>query len=73
MTALLMLAIAIGERRELDVLTKSRILSAFRKIPDQIREFLSDTTRAEKLAGELAKYDHCFFLGRYYQFPIALE
>lgn len=72
-TALLMLAIALGERRDLDVLTKSRILKAFKNIPEQIRSITSDTKTIEKIAGELSEYDHCFFLGRYYQAPIALE
>lgn len=72
-TALLMLAIALGERRDLDVLTKSRILKAFKNIPEQIRSITSDTKTIEKIAAELSEYDHCFFLGRYYQAPIALE
>lgn len=72
-TALLMLAIALGERRDLDVLTKSRILKAFRVIPEQIRSITADTKNIEKIAAELSAYDHCFFLGRYYQAPIALE
>lgn len=72
-TALLMMALAIGERKELDVLTKSRILKAFRKIPEHIRSIVSDTSKIKILADTLAGYEHCFFLGRYYQAPIALE
>ncbi len=72
-TALLMMAIALGERKHLDVLTKSRILKAFRQIPDHIRTILSDVSKIQTIADELSRYDHCFFLGRYYQSPIALE
>ncbi len=72
-TVLLMMAIALGERKELDVLTKSRILKAFRLIPDQIRTIIADTTNIKELADKLSTYDHCFFLGRYYQAPIACE
>lgn len=72
-TALLMMALAIGERKELDVLTKSRILKAFRKIPENIRAIVSNTAKIKTLADTLAQYEHCFFLGRYYQAPIALE
>lgn len=72
-SALLMIAIAIGERKDLDVLTKSRILKAFRLIPDQIRLILADTTNIMHLAETLSTYDHCFFLWRYYQYPIACE
>ncbi|MBP6921556.1 glutamine--fructose-6-phosphate transaminase (isomerizing) [Candidatus Gracilibacteria bacterium] len=72
-TALLMMAIALGERKELDVLTKSRILKAFRLIPDQIRTIISNTDKIKELAEKIATYDHCFFLGRYYQHAIACE
>ncbi len=72
-TALLMMAIAIGERKNLDVLAKSRILKAFRKIPEQMKTILSDVTKIQDIAHQLANFEHCFFLGRYYQSPIALE
>lgn len=72
-TALLMMALAIGERKELDVLTKSRILKAFRLIPDHIRTIIADTAKIRDLAEKLSTYHHCFFLGRYYQSPIACE
>jgi glucosamine--fructose-6-phosphate aminotransferase (isomerizing) len=72
-TALLMMAIALGERKNLDVLAKSRILKAFRQIPEQMRTILNDITKIREIAEKLASYDHCFFLGRYYQSPIALE
>ena len=62
MTALLMLAIAFGERKNLDVLAKSRILKAFRQIPDQIRTVLSDRWTIQKIGEKLAEYEHCFFL-----------
>lgn len=72
-TVLLMMAIAIGERKNLDVLEKSRLLKAFKEIPDHIRSILADITHIQEIANNLAQYDHCFFLGRYYQSPIALE
>lgn len=51
-------------RREkgLDVLTKSGILKAFRKIPDSIRLMVSDISKIKTLADTLAEYNHCFFL-----------
>lgn len=72
-TALLMMALALWERKELDVLTKSRILKAFRLIPDQIRSIIKNTENIKLLAEKISTYDHCFFLGRYYQHPIACE
>lgn len=55
------------------MLTKSRILKSFRAIPDQIRGILSDTSTIKNLADKISTYEHCFFLGRYYQSPIACE
>jgi len=68
-----MLAIALGERKNLDVLAKSRILKAFRQTPEHIRTILSEIETIRRIGEKLAEYDHCFFLGRYYQFPIAQE
>ena len=68
-----MMALAIGERRNLDVLTKQRYLNHFKKVPDQIEKMLADTKDCQKVAKHLAKHDHVFFLGRYYQLPIAHE
>lgn len=67
------MAIALGERKHLDVLTKSRILKAFRQIPEHIRSILGNVSKIQEIAEELSRFDHCFFLGRYYQSPIALE
>ena len=55
-----MLAIALGERRDLDVLTKSRILKSFRNIPEQIRHITSDTSNIQTIASSLSQYDHRF-------------
>lgn len=68
-----MMALAIGERKHLDVLSKSRYMKYFAKIPSQIEAILSDTSSCEKVAEKLSKFDHVFFLGRYYQLPIAHE
>lgn len=73
MTVLLMIAIAIGERKTLDVLTKSRILRSFKLIPDQIRTILSETNTIKWIAKMLSWFDNCFFIWRYYQYPIACE
>jgi len=72
-TVLFMMALALGERKHLDVLSKQRYMRYFQKIPSQIQELLSDTTDCKKVAKQLSKYKHAFFLGRYYQLPIAHE
>lgn len=73
MTALFMLALAIGERKHLDVLSKTRYMKEFGKIPEMIEKMLKDTKSIQKVAEALSKYQHVFFLGRYYQLPIAFE
>ena len=61
-TVLFMMALAIGERKSLDVLTKQRYLNHFKKIPSQIETMLADTTECKKIAKQLSKHDHVFFL-----------
>ncbi len=65
-TALTVLADAIedGERREL--------LGALRDLPDHVQSILDDS-EAEKIAAEYEEANAYFFIGRGYNYPVALE
>ena len=65
-TALTVLADAIedGERREL--------LGALRDLPDHVQSILDDS-EAEKIAAEYEDANAYFFIGRGYNYPVALE
>ncbi|MEA3305043.1 MAG: SIS domain-containing protein, partial [Patescibacteria group bacterium] len=73
MSALFMISLLIGDHKNLSVIDKRQYIEAFGKLRNQIQEVLDNEDAIKHLAAELKDYDHTFFLGRYYQVPIAYE
>ncbi len=48
------------------------VIRALRDVPDQVQTVL-DTSQATEIAAEYAESDAFFFIGRGYQYPVALE
>ena len=74
LTALLLLALAIGQTKKIlphEEITK--ILSTLKHLPELIEEVLRLNKKIALLAQKLVKQKHLFFLGRGTGFPIALE
>lgn len=72
-TVLTLFALLMGRIRMLPNQRAMQILRALEKIPEQIESILQQDDRIKEIA---AKYAHCedfFFLGRQYNFPVALE
>jgi len=68
-----LMALNLGRRRFMSVPLMARYLEALQAIPDQIGEVL---TQSEQIKDMVAKYvdrNNWLFLGRGYNFPIALE
>lgn len=51
----------------------SDYVEQLKRLPDQVEEILSDTTAIQKIAGDLAHSSSFFFLGRGFDFAVALE
>ena len=72
-TVLILLSLLMGRIRMLPNTRAMKILKALEQVPDQIASILAQNDAVKKLA---EKYAHCedfFFLGRQYNFPVALE
>ena len=72
-TVLILLSLLMGRIRMLPNTRAMKILKALEQVPDQIASILAQNDAIKKLA---EKYAHCedfFFLGRQYNFPVALE
>lgn len=54
-------------------LTNHALLQELEEIPEKIKTILSRSTELEKLAGKYKNYDNFLFLGRRYNYPVALE
>jgi len=73
MVALALFTLYLGRRRHLSVLQGREIVHALQKLPDQVAQVLelSDSLRALAMAYSDAR--NFLYLGRGYQFPVALE
>jgi len=63
----------LGRQREMSLVMGQRIAKEISKIPDLVKEVLKEAPNIEKLAKKYKDYNNFLFLGRKYNFPIALE
>lgn len=72
-TVLTLLALLMGRIRMLSAPRGSQLLRALEAIPDQLRSILEQNERIRQIALKYAPAEDFFFIGRQYQFPVALE
>jgi glucosamine--fructose-6-phosphate aminotransferase (isomerizing) len=63
----------LGRQRDMSLVMGQRIAREILKIPDLVKEVLKEAPEIEKLAKRYKDYNNFLFLGRKYNFPIALE
>lgn len=73
LTSLVMLTIYLGRQRNMSLVTGKRIISELLKIPELIKEILRQKEGIKKLAEKYRGFKNFWFIGRKYNFPIALE
>src|SRR5579863_873264 len=72
-TILTLMALLLGRGRDLSYEEGHEIIRALEKVPEQIREILKQAGRVRELAERYCHSDHFLFVGRKFQYPIALE
>jgi glutamine---fructose-6-phosphate transaminase (isomerizing) len=72
-TVLTLLALLMGRIRMLSSNRGRQILQALEEIPAQITQILKQNDAIEKLSRKYTRAQNFFFLGRQYNFPVALE
>ena len=50
-----------------------KMIRQLTELPEKVKETLSDVSSIEKIAKKIYKKDHCMFMGRGNNFPVALE
>ena len=70
---LTMLALYIARRRHMSQQRLNEYIQALSKIPDQIKTILAQSDTIRQVAQEYSQRENWLFLGRGYQFPVALE
>jgi len=72
-TVLTLLALLMGRIRMLAASRGTQIIQALEAIPEQLEKVLSLDNAIKKIALKYATAEDFFFLGRLYNFPVALE
>jgi glutamine---fructose-6-phosphate transaminase (isomerizing) len=70
---LVMMTVFFGRQRKMSLVMGKRIVEELAKIPNLAREILKKAPEIEKLAKKYKDFENFFFIGRKYNFPIALE
>jgi glucosamine--fructose-6-phosphate aminotransferase (isomerizing) len=73
LATLVMLTVYLGRQREMSLVMGKRIISELARIPNLAREILKKSSEIENLAKKYKEFKNFFFIGRKYNYPIALE
>ena len=68
-----LLTVYLGRQREMSLVTGKRIVSELKKLPDLAREVLKQSPRIKEIAEKYKDFKNFWFIGRKYNYPIALE
>ena len=68
-----MMALMLGRRRFMSQNSMGRYMRALAEIPDQVERTLEQSETVRQVVGEYVDFDNWLFLGRGYNYPIALE
>jgi glucosamine--fructose-6-phosphate aminotransferase (isomerizing) len=72
-SVLTLLALLMGRIRMLSASRGAQLLRALDAVPDQLQRILEQNERIRQLALKYAAAEDFFFIGRQYNFPVALE
>jgi glucosamine--fructose-6-phosphate aminotransferase (isomerizing) len=72
-TVLTLLALYMGRLRHLSYPAGKRIISNLREMPEVIRKTLRCHDRVKEIARKYHGVENCLYMGRGYNFPVALE
>ncbi len=73
MATLAMLTVYLGRQREMSLVTGKRIVSELARLPELAGRILNRASEIESLAEKYKDFKNFWFIGRKYNFPIALE
>lgn len=72
-TILALFSLLLGRQREMSVVTGERIARELKKTPEFMRKIITAGDSIKKIAQKYQRYNNFLFLGRKYNFPVALE
>jgi glucosamine--fructose-6-phosphate aminotransferase (isomerizing) len=73
LTILTLMALLVGRSRDLSYEEGMSIIHGLEKVPADMRQILEQSDQFRTLAAKYCGVDHFLYIGRKYQYPIALE
>jgi glucosamine--fructose-6-phosphate aminotransferase (isomerizing) len=73
LTILALITIYLGRQRDMSIVMGKRIVDELMKIPELAKEILKQKDEIKKIAEKYKQYRDFWFIGRKYNYPIALE
>lgn len=73
LTVMALLTLFLGRQRNLSLIKGKRIAQDLQKLPQLVREVLGQNEAIKKLAEKYWQFNNFIYLGRKYNYPIALE
>ena len=68
-----LIALFIGRYQTVSFIEGSELLTALKKLPDQIKDILKNAKQIEKIALRYAHFKNFLYIGRLYNYPTAME
>ena len=72
-TVLTLLALYLGRMRHMSYPAGRRIIAQLRDMPDKVSKTLQCHDRVQEVADKYFRFNNFLYLGRLYNFPVALE
>jgi glutamine---fructose-6-phosphate transaminase (isomerizing) len=72
-TVLILLALFLGRQRELSLTSGQKMVKEIKEIPELVKKVLEQAPVIEKMAEKYKNYANFLYLGRKYNYPVALE
>ncbi|MEK7838911.1 MAG: glutamine--fructose-6-phosphate transaminase (isomerizing), partial [candidate division NC10 bacterium] len=72
-TVLSLLTLALGRQREMSLEQGAKLARALEEIPGKMERIIEGSTDVERIAAQHAQHNNFIYLGRGYNFPVALE
>lgn len=72
-TLLALFSLMMARMRHMGKEEGQNFLKELLSLPEKVQAILDQSSVIEKVAKKYAAYDHCFFVGRQYMYPTALE
>ena len=73
LAVLVILVLFLGRQREMSLVMGQRIIKELERIPELVKEILNQSDKIKKIAEKYQKINNFLYIGRKYNYPIALE